>query len=277
MNTTVHILNGDSTSYFIEKSGLAGDSIIWREMLCDGPLSRDVGSDQFWKTRYEFFEGKLGVEKLEYFDKVIKEVVAIEDLSNYKEVVLWFEYDLFCQINLLALCSYLLKHYKKDISYYLVCVGEVQGKEHFLTLADYAPHDYIELYQNKIKLSRNDLLYADACWDQYFEGDVEKLTSFDFNKNSKFKYFDVAIKQYLKNVKESNGFDQISRKILQVIDEGSYNKRKVLKELLLWQRGNTVNGFGDKQYEVRLDELSAYYEINKSIYSLNAEGQKALM
>ncbi len=277
MNTTVHILNGDSTSYAIEKSGLTGDTIIWREMLCEGLLSKDVGSDQFWKTRYEFFEGTLGVEKLEYFDKVIKEVVTIEDLSNYEEVILWFEYDLFCQINLLALCSYLLKHYKKDISYYLVCVGEVKGKEHLLTLADYAPNDYIELYQNKIKLSRNDLLYADACWGQYVEGDIEKLASFDFDGNPKFKYFDVAIKQHLTNMKESNGLNQISRKILQVIDQGSYNKREVLKELLLWQRSNTVNGFGDKQYEMRLDDLSAYYEINKSIYSLNGAGRKALM
>ena len=45
MSNILHILNGDSTAQIMEKSSLEGDVIVWREMLCDGPLQKDVGSD----------------------------------------------------------------------------------------------------------------------------------------------------------------------------------------------------------------------------------------
>ena len=146
---TVHILNGDSTAYSINKSGLSGDVIVWREMLCDGDLDLDIASDEFWMKRYAFFEEELDVSKLEYFDKSIKELIKIENVSNYNEVVLWFEYDLFCQVNLMALCTYLLKHYRKDILYYLVCTGKEKGKKKLQTLADYPANQYENLYETK--------------------------------------------------------------------------------------------------------------------------------
>jgi len=276
MSRSVHILNGDSISYLLEKSGLKGDTIIWREMLCDGPLVKDVGSDDFWMQRYKFFEQKLKVEKLEYYDKTIKELIAIEDLSMYNEVVLWFEYDLFCQINLLALCSYLLKHYKKDISYYLVCVGKEKERIGWQTLGDYSPNEYISLYENKVKISRNDLSYADQCWKLFVDANKENLESFDFNKNRKFQYLDIAIKQYLKNRSKTNGLDQIGRKILQIIDKDTRIESDIIKKLLRWQRNETVNGFGDLQYMTRLKDLNDYYIIKNKTYSLTKKGKEAL-
>ncbi|MDJ0646127.1 MAG: DUF1835 domain-containing protein [Flavobacteriaceae bacterium] len=277
MSATVHILNGDSTSYPLQKSGLKGDRIIWREMLCDGPLVQDVGSDAFWMQRYEFFENEFDITKLDYYDKTIKELVTIEDLSNYQEVVLWFEYDLFCQVNLLALCSYLLKYYRKDISYYLVCVGREKGKEGWLTLADYQPEAYKSLYENKMKLSRNDLLYAKKCWDLYVNGDTKVLKDFDFNKNFKFRYLDTAMKQHLKEAKDEKGLDEIAYKILRIIDNERFNKRGLIRELLQWQRKETVYGFGDLQYQSRLNSLKDYYDIEKEVLHLNEKGRKVLV
>ena len=41
-----------------------------------------------------FFEEEIEVNRQEYYDKTIKELIKIEDVSNYDEIVLWFEYDL---------------------------------------------------------------------------------------------------------------------------------------------------------------------------------------
>ena len=153
MSKTVHILNGDSTAYFINESALSGELIIFREMFCEGPLSENIGSDDFWILRYAFFEDELEVSKLEYYDKIIKEFVKIENVSQNDEVVLWFEYDLFCQVNLMALCTYLLHFYRKDITYYLVCVGAKKNKENLQTLSDYSPEEYTVLYENRVKLN----------------------------------------------------------------------------------------------------------------------------
>ncbi len=274
MDATVHILNGDSTWHRLQKSGLKGDRIIWRELLCDGPLVKDVGSDKFWMKRYEFFENELKVEKLEYYDKVIKELIVIEDLSKYKNVVLWFEYDLFCQVNLMALCTYLLKYYRKDISYYLICVGREKSKDGWQTLADFSPEEYQELYENKVKLSRNDLLFAKECWNVYVDGNKDDLKSFNFRKSHKFKYFDVAIKQYLNNLEKTNGLDLIAYKVLKIIESSNHDQRAIVKLLLEWQRKETVNGFGDMQYTMRLNNLKDYYIVKNNKYFLNKKGKE---
>jgi len=250
--------------------------LVWRELLVDGLVNNDVGSDTFWMQRYDFFEKELGVTKLEYYDKIIKELIKIEDLSNYKEVVLWFEFDLFCQVNLLALCSYLLKYYRKDITYYLICVGNDKGKEKLQTLADYAPENYKYLLENKVKLTRNDLLFADQCWEMYVRNNREELKQFNFDKNKKFTYLQLAMNQHLMRFSNTNRLNQINTKFLEIIDSASLNEKQIVRALLKWQRDNTVYGFGDLQYFGYLKKLNNFYEIVSDQYYLNKAGKNIL-
>lgn len=276
MTKSLHILNGDSSRYLIEKSGLDGDHLVWRELLCDGPVEPSVGSDPFWKARYHFFQESLKVDKLQYFDQVIKELVRIEDLSAYDEVTLWFEYDLFCQVNLLACCSYLLSYYKKDISYYLICVGQENDRKELMSLGYYAPEDFPRLFENRVKLSRTDLVFADECWKLFSNGSRRALKAFDFAKNKKFKYLQKAIDQHLENSSKLTQITALEQRILSHIDEAKLSKRALIKRLLEWQQTETVNGFGDLQYERYLDKLAPYYSITNDVYTLNKKGIDAL-
>jgi len=245
-------------------------------MLCEGTLHKDVGSDNFWIKRYTFFE-KRGVSKLEYYDKTIKELVQLEDVSNYKEIVLWFEYDLFCQVNLLALCSYLLKSFRKNILYSLVCTGQEKGKSTLQTLSDYHSTKYPELYNNKVKLTQHNLLYAHECWQVYAENDPKRLKAFNFNKLEKFQYLQKAINQHLQRFPDENGLNQIETKILEIINSGLSDKKEIIKKLLRWQRAATVYGFGDSQYERYLEKLSAYYSVKNKRISLNEKGKEVIL
>lgn len=267
-------MNGDSTAEILKQTSIEGDMVIWREMLCEGPICKAVGSDEFWLKRYQYFENELGVSKLEYYDKTIKEIIKLEDVSGYDEVVLWFEYDLFCQVNLMALCTYLLENYSKSVLYYLVCTGKEKGKDQLQTLSDYETDSYPKLLENKVKLSRSKLLFAKQCWEIYVENNPEKLKAFIFNKYSKFAYFQLAINQHLKRFPKVNGLNQIQQKILEVINLGNLNKNQIVRDMLIWQRTETVYGFGDLQYFNYLEKMSDYFSINNEIYCLNDMGKK---
>ena len=243
MTRTLHVLNGDSTAEILENSEIKGDVIVWRELLCDGPLHKNVGSDEFWLNRYTFFENELGVERLEYFDKTIKEIVKLEDVSAYNEVVLWFEFDLFCQVNLLALCTYLLDNYVKKTNYYLVCTGKEERKEQLQSLSNYSSEEYSTLFNNKILLSKTNLEYAKECWNVFVKNDFEQLKNFNFNQSSKFKYLQLAMNQHLLRFPSENGLNQISTKILEIINSNSFSEIDIVKNLLIWQNEQTVYGF----------------------------------
>ena len=276
MTKSLHILNGDSTEEIFSRSSIPGDIIVWREMLCDGSLHKDVGSDEFWKKRYDFFENEVGVSKIDYFDKTIKELLQLEDISNYNEIVLWFEYDLFCQVNLLGLCTYLLKHFRKNINYYLVCTGDEEGKLGLQSLSDYSSKEYELLYNNKIKITRNNLLFAVQSWDLYVDNKKEDLMDFDFDQSSKFRYLQNAITQHLQRFPSKNGLNQIENKLLETIDTAASGRNIIVKEMLQWQHKETVYGFGDLQYYLYLKKLSNYYSVKDELITLNSKGQELL-
>lgn len=272
MSKTIHVLNGDSTAKILEKSGIKGDVVVWRELLCEGPLESAVGSDEFWMKRYSYFEDEMGVSRLEYYDKTIKEIVKLEDVSNYNEVVLWFEYDLFCQVNLMVLCTYLLDNYVKKATYYLVCTGKEDGKEQLQLLSDHSPSDFKQLYENKSTLSKSSLLFAKESWGLYVENNFRKLKEFNFNQNSKFKYFQLVMDQHLLRFPAKNGLNQISTKILKIINSNTLSEKEIVLNLLNWQQEETVYGFGDVQYYLYLKKLEQYYTIEEEKYYLNKNG-----
>jgi len=274
MNRVLHILNGDSTAYIFAKSNILGDVIVWREMLSEGPLDKDIGSDKFWRIRYSFFENEIDTTRLDYFDRTIKEIIRIENIGNYNEVVLWFEFDLFCQVNLMGLCTYLLKFYRKDIKYSLVCTGKEEGKRSLQTLTDYNPESYQGLLKNSITLSRNNLLFAEQCWNLYVENDKEKFKEFDFDRSYKFSYLQMAINQHLQRFPKQNGLNQIENKILELINFDVLAKKDLIKRLLIWQKKETVYGFGDVQFNMALDKLKAYYTVKNKKYILNEMGKE---
>ena len=275
MANTLHIANGDSTAEILKKTTIKGDSIVWRELLCEGPICSEVGSDEFWKKRYAYFENEIGISKIKYFDKTIKEILKTEDAPLNSEVVLWFEFDLFCQVNLIALCDFLLQNFRKDITYSLVCTGYVKGKDRLQSLSDFTTDEFLALYENRIKLSKTNLEFASECWNVYAENDIEKLKNFNF-KNRKFMYLKAAIEQHLKRFPAENGLNEIQQKTLEIISSKPLTEVEIIRELLIWQQQETVYGFGDLQYALELKKLKNYYTIKDTKYFVTPEGEKLL-
>ena len=275
MANTLHIANGEHTAEILKNTTLEGDIIVWRELLCEGPICNEVGSDDFWKKRYDFFEEELGVSRIDYFDKTIKEILKLTDVPKQTEIVLWFEFDLFCQVNLIALCSFILRNFKKEVTYSLVCTGYVKGKDRLQSLSDFSPNEYPELYKNRINLSKVNLEFADSCWKAYVENDVEKLKEFNF-KNRKFMYLPAAIHQHLKRFPIENGLNEIQQKIIEIIHSEALTENEIVRELLIWQQADTVYGFGDVQYILELKKLQDYYTIKDAKYFVTTEVKKLL-
>lgn len=277
MDTTVHIVNGNSTAEILRKTSIVGDIIVWREALCEGPLLFEVGSDEFWQKRQQFFYDNFKVDKLKYHEITIKEITKIEKLIAYKEVVLWFEYDLFCQVNLMALCTYLLKNYKPSIQYHLICVGKEEVNEDWKTLADYSLQEYVQLYKSKTRIIFDDLQVAERYWKLYCENDKEKMVNFQLEENTIFKYFQLAIEQHVKRFPDANGLNQIDYKILEVINNTALYERDIIKEMLIWQHRETVYGFGDLQYSFYLKKLKDFYFLKDEKMYLNEKGKNLII
>lgn len=273
MSSLLHITNGDSLTNRLESLHLKGDIITWREMLCEGKTLTNVGSESFWKTRFEFLSKNYKVTKSWFVEKTLKEYRSLCNHKQQDQIVLWFEYDLFCQINMLAVMSWLKTH-RKYAHISLVCSGNEDETDKMYGLGEVNDEKLLELYENRIELSQDDIEYGDYVWQLYCSDNpirLENLTDFG---NYQFDYLSDAIKSHLKRFPTiKNGLNDIENHILQLsVDKKPKSKRELLHTVLSNQG---LYGFGDTQYERIITSLKPLYSTFNPV-RLNKKGKEIL-
>ncbi len=253
---TVHILNGDSIKGIFAEQGIEGDLIIWREALCEGPTTVEVGSEAFLQTRAAFFQSHFEVSQKGYLAKTQEEFDKLKGLGQYDEIILWFEYDLFCQINLLAACSYLHLHPSPNSKISLVCLGEHPSSEGLIALGEIDPSYYPELYENRTPLSQEDLAYGHQLWVAYNGHSHKELEKLIANPPATFPYIKAAIQEHFKRFPDQHtGLNKVEKSLLELADQEFTSTRKLVGQML---RNDRLYGAGDMSYFAYMDRLKGF-------------------
>lgn len=255
---TLHITNGDYTTKRLKKLNFEGQIITWREMLCEGKTTVEVGSEDFWRTRFDFFKSSYKVSKQKFIDYTVKEYRNLCNQKQQDEIVLWFEYDLFCQINMLAVISW-LKRYRKGRQISLVCSGKIKTQEKLVGLGELSDNQLKKHYKNKVILTQDDIEYADYIWQLYCSDSPLQLENASkSNKNSIFNYLEEAIKSHLLRFPSiKNGLNHIENGILETVKNNQFNTKNQLVANLLANQENY--GFGDTQYFNKIEQLKKLF------------------
>lgn len=105
----LHVLNGDSLASSFPSS-IPGEIAIAREALVDGPVNAH-SIEELWVIRDKYLSKNYPeASEEDYFTKVVPEFEKIMTVSSDTKVYLWFEHDLFCQVNLWFVMHLLKKH-----------------------------------------------------------------------------------------------------------------------------------------------------------------------
>jgi hypothetical protein len=273
MSSQLHITNWDSFTQKLKTLKLKGDIITWREMLCEGKTETNVGSESFWKTRFDFLHKNYKVSKSWFVEKTLKEYRSLCNHKQQDQIILWFEYDLFCQINMLAVLSWLKKH-RRYAEIYLVCSGDEDETNRLYRLNDLSDEQLLNSYENKVKLSQNDIEYADYVWQLYCSDNpirLENLIGFD---NYQFDYLSDAIKVHLRRFPTiKNGLNELENRVLEFSLHQKPKSKKELLGKLIENQG--FYGFGDTQYERVISSLRPLFSSFNPV-RLTAKGKQIL-
>ncbi len=98
MTSAIHILNGDALEHRLRDT-LTTETIIMREMLMEGPLILS-SQESFINARQRYFQSEWSVKPKDYLTKSGNELSKIHLIPSDSLIYLWFEDDVFCQINL---------------------------------------------------------------------------------------------------------------------------------------------------------------------------------
>lgn len=108
--TTLHITNGDSAVHLLQKAGVEGVFLPWRDLLHEGPVPAglDFASLCQERGRYLARAGYGGSDDVHQSFKELLSIIA--QCEQYSRIVLWFEHDLYDQLQLLQVLDELDKH-----------------------------------------------------------------------------------------------------------------------------------------------------------------------
>lgn len=268
----LHILNGDAIINHFEASKIDGHIMVCREILAEGRASKEVGSSKFIQHRKAFFILFFDEADALYQEQFLSELAKLNNADQYNEITLWFEYDLFCQINMMAMLSHLYQKGAKNVS--LVCIGALEGYEGLVGLGEIDPELYPRLYTERQQLLQSDLEYADQCWESYCSADHRPMLQLAADAPLTFPYFNEALIQthFKRFPKAKNGLNEIEETILRLIKSEKHSRSTLIGALLKWQE---LYGFGDWQYEMYLNNLQSLFKEGAQL-ELTETGEKVL-
>ena len=256
MSNTLHILNGDSTLQLFRQTSLKGQTFVWREVLSEGPVHLAFNSTTFWEER-ENFMTKFATTIEDYQEKVFRPFKVIEErLESFNEIVLWFEYDLFCQINMMALIHWLGEVRTSSQTISMICSGKMDETEKLYGLGELNPEWLEMLFQNRLKLNTREFNFASGVYQAYCSPNAEALYTYILMPSDEFIYTSDALNAHFRRFPfQGNDLNEIEQKIIELIGQGIRNANQLVVQLLHWQK---YYGFGDLQYFQILNDLKKY-------------------
>ena len=269
----LHIINGDSLAESVAELDLPGQQIVWREMLCEGPAVQEVGSAEFIKIRKKFLQNFYGISAEDYQHEFVSELKKLKKIEDYDHIILWFEFDLFCHINVLATISYLTEH-KKEVPFYLVCSKKLKGDEKLTPLSQLSGKQLLNHYNNKILLVENYLEVANLMWELYCSNNPILLKR-QIKTNTNFEYLSSCIRAHIERFPNSiTGINSLERNILRLIRERNINNYTQLMGYALEYQG--YYGYSDVQMRRILEKLSIFYAGEGQKVKLTEKGHLVL-
>lgn len=268
----LHIHNGDSTAGTAKKTAIPGEHLAWREALVCGPAPGGLSADEFRGVRAKHLAEAYGVafEKCELELRAQEE--ALSAFADHEEVVLWFEHDLFCQVQLIYLLDWFAQRELGQTKLSLICIGEFPGIEGFRGLGQLNEEQLVSLFPQRQEVSQPQLRLGSKTWHAYASPDPAELLSLLDSDLSAIPFLKRALIKHLQRFPSTtNGLGRIENVGLELIAKGYRNFKSLFPA---FARRESEYGFGDAQLYLELKQLA---DASAPLLTLSNSGKGASM
>ena len=97
----IHVTNGDAAVAAIAATGVSGTIVPWRDVLHEGPVPAGLSEPELREVRARFLAAQGWGSYVLLLDDLDRRDGAVACAGDHDEAVLWFEDDLYDQLQLL--------------------------------------------------------------------------------------------------------------------------------------------------------------------------------
>lgn len=250
----LHLHNGDSTAATARRTSLPGEHLAWREALVVGPAPAHLSDEEFLQTRARHLAESYGVEQAKAESELREQHLALSRFRDHEEVVLWFEHDLFCQVQLIYLLDWFARHGPGNTKLSLICIDRFPGVENFRGLGQLNETQLESLFPARTEIDAQQLTLGPNAWRAYLSPDPTDIESLLQSDMTALPFLKSALRKHLERFPSvRNGLGRIENVTLELIAAGRGDFRVLFPEFC---RCEPVYGFGDAQLYLELKRLA---------------------
>lgn len=210
----LHVANGTSTTRLIAAAGLPGALSLWADPLHEGPVPGGRSDEELIDVRARHLGGHDAVDPV---NDLRQWRAAIERHASWDELILWFEHDLFDQLNLIQLLSWIREHAPARKLVSLICVGSFPGHPRFKGLGELTPTELGSLLDTRQPVTGAQYALAQRAWLAFRDSTPEALDSFRRGDTTDLPYLARALTRFLQEYPwTTGGLSRSERRLLEL-------------------------------------------------------------
>jgi hypothetical protein len=210
----LHVANGTSTTMTMEAAGVPGAYTIWADPLHDGPVPGGMSDEELLEVRARH----LGPAEAPEHDMRLWRVPLAQH-GAYDELVLWFEHDLFDQLNLIQLLTWIRERLPATTPVSLICIGSFPGRPDFKGLGELGPDELAPLLDTRQPVTGEQFDLAARTWEAFREPTPESLDDLRDEDTSSLPYLAAAVTRFVQDYPWTrDGLSLSERRLLTLAD-----------------------------------------------------------
>jgi hypothetical protein len=218
----LHITNGDAVAGKLRDASLPGEISLSADVLHEGPCPTRADATAFRETRAHYLADAGYAAYDDALATFVRADASLHAACEGDEIVLWFEHDLFDQLQLLRLLAAFAEHGTGPAALTLICIGSYPGVSRFDGLGQLSIAQLSGLFPNRRPVTPGQLALGRDGWQRFGGGTPRPFEALLKEDTNALPYLAGAVRRQLEELPSTrNGLSRTEHQALAAIAAGA--------------------------------------------------------
>jgi len=229
MPAILHITNGDSAASGMHSGGIDGEIISWRDVLHEGPVPAGLALTELSNVRARW----LADQGLGNLEQILNDFAERDDFlrryTDFDEVILWFEWDLYDQLQLIQILDFLADSSADERAETATRLSIVSFEGY---LGSLSPERFSELFDTRREITDDMLQAGRHAWQAFRSSDPRDLERIAHAGTPQLEFLDLTLWRHLEELPSTiNGLSRSETQILEAVAQGPLSFHELFKRV----------------------------------------------
>ncbi len=231
----------------MKQANIPGMFLPWRDVLHDGPVPGGLSLEKLSEIRANFIIERDWGHPEDIKRHFIERDNTLKSFEKYEEIILWFEHDLYDQLQLLQILDWFYQNKSKETVLSIICVSQYLGM--------LLPDEMEALFKYEEPVTENHLALANNAWSAFRSDSPKKWHTLQQTDTAALPFLASAITRLLEEYPScKNGLSRTAQQALKIVAQGEKHPANVFAR---YQETEARRFLGDLSFWAILHELLA--------------------